>query len=190
MLEFKLNREIYGQAKRGTYIIFPLKYDIHLDLKSLEIEEAQSVDFDSINFADLLVQKCKKENGFVRRYILNKKFPDIHFENGMILPIEEVQLIVFDNQIAFLDLLITYENNQWRDVYHFINPGYVDDKRDDLRKEVIASIKNIQAKEYGKIFELYVGSDELAIKETYLFNIGLVTRRFKNLKTAEQCCFF
>lgn len=43
MLEFKLNREIYGQAKRGTYIIFPLKYDIHLDLKSLEIEEAQSV---------------------------------------------------------------------------------------------------------------------------------------------------
>ena len=64
----------------------------------------------------------------------------------MILPIEEVQLIVFDNQIAFLDLLITYENNQWRDVYHFINPGYVDDKRDDLRKEVIASIKNIQAK--------------------------------------------
>lgn len=189
MLEFKLNREIYGQAKRGTYIIFPLKYDIHLDLKSLEIEEAQSVDFDSINFADLLVQKCKKENGFVRRYILNKKFPDIHFENGMILPIEEVQLIVFDNQIAFLDLLITYENNQWRDVYHFINPGYVDDKRDDLRKEVIASIKNIQAKEYGKIFELYVGSDELAIKETYLFNIGLVTRRFKNLKTAEQVAF-
>lgn len=78
-----------------------MKYDIHLDLKSLEIEEAQSVDFDSINFADLLVQKCKKENGFVRRYILNKKFPDIHFENGMILPIEEVQLIVFDNQIAF-----------------------------------------------------------------------------------------
>lgn len=65
MLEFKLNREIYGQAKRGTYIIFLLKYDIHLDLKSLEIEEAQSVDFDSINFADLLVQKCKKENGFV-----------------------------------------------------------------------------------------------------------------------------
>ena len=38
MLEFKLNKEIYGQAKRGTYIIFPLKYDIHLDLKSLEIE--------------------------------------------------------------------------------------------------------------------------------------------------------
>ena len=65
MLEFKLNREIYGQAKRGTYIIFPLKYDIHLD---------------SINFADLLVQKCKKENGFVRRYILNKKFPDIHLK--------------------------------------------------------------------------------------------------------------
>lgn len=147
------------------------------------------MDFDSINFADLLVQKCKKENGFVRRYILNKKFPDIHFENGMILPIEEVQLIVFDNQIAFLDLLITYENKQWRDVYHFINPGYVDDKRDDLRKEVIESIKNIQAKEYGKIFELYVGSDELAIKETYLFNIGLVTRRFKNLKTAEQVAF-
>ena len=75
-------------------------------------------------------------------------------------------------------------------MYHFINPGYVDDKRDDLRKEVIASIKNIQAKEYGKIFELYVGSDELAIKETYLFNIGLVTRRFKNFKkSAEQVAF-
>ena len=107
MLEFKLNREIYSQAKRGTYIIFPLKYNINLDLKTLEIEEAQSVDFESINFADLLVQKCKKENGFVRRYILNKKFPDIHFENGTILPIEEAQLIVFDNRIAFLDLLIT-----------------------------------------------------------------------------------
>lgn len=61
MLEFKLNREIYGQAKRGTYIIFPLKYDIHLDLKSLEIEEAQSVDFDSINFQIYWYKSVKRK---------------------------------------------------------------------------------------------------------------------------------
>ena len=46
-----------ARPKRGTYIIFPLKYDIHLDLKSLEIEEAQSVDFDSINFCRFIGTK-------------------------------------------------------------------------------------------------------------------------------------
>ena len=73
------------------------------------------------------MQKCKIENGFVKRFILEQKVEDICFkkketentetkyaETGKVerIPVEEVQLFIFDNGIALLSMLLVYENVQ------------------------------------------------------------------------------
>lgn len=153
MNEFQENREIYRSALRGTYIIMTLKYSQKLDLKELKVEQSHEGPFLSDDWTDLLVQKCKIENGFVKRFILEQKVEDICFkkketentetkyaETGKVerIPVEEVQLFIFDNGIALLSMLLVYENVQTPYIYDFINPGYVNDQKEDLCKNVVS----------------------------------------------------
>lgn len=189
MNEFESNREYYKNAKRGTYIIFPLKYYDKLNLKNIEIDNAESCDFKSDDISDLLIQKCKEDNGFVRSFILKKELNSIKFDDGQSIPVEQLQLFIFKNGIAFLSALLIYENNHTQYVYEFINPGYVNDQKDDLRKDIITEVQSIRVNGQNSIFKMYVGTPELAIKESYLFNVAIVNKRFKQLETLERVTF-
>lgn len=44
---------------------------------------------------------------------------------------EEVQRVMFDDEIAILSMLLVYENAQILCAYDFTNPGYVNDQEGD-----------------------------------------------------------
>lgn len=47
MNEFNDNRQVYSDSIRGTYVIFPLKYDSSLNLTELTIDGVENADFSS-----------------------------------------------------------------------------------------------------------------------------------------------
>ena len=100
MNEFNDNRQVYSDSIRGTYVIFPLKYESSLNLTELTIDGAENADFSSYDMSDILARRCRKENGFVRRYILNSCIDDVHFSDGKILAVNESQLYVFNNKTS------------------------------------------------------------------------------------------
>ena len=48
MNEFNANRQVYSDSIRGTYVIFPLKYESSLNLTELTIDGAENADFSCI----------------------------------------------------------------------------------------------------------------------------------------------
>ena len=120
MSEFEENREVYQKSSRGTYIIFPLKYDKEMKLKELTLDDAKEEAFVSEDWSDLLIKRCKGQERFVRRFILEKKIDSIRFEDGTQIPVEQLQVFVFENGIAFLSVLLVYENSRVQYVYDFI----------------------------------------------------------------------
>lgn len=189
MGEFEDNKEIYQKSIRGTYIIFPLKYDRTQKLQTLNIDDSEELDFISQDWSDLLIKKCRKDGNFVRRFILNEKIDDIKYDDKPDIMVDEVQLVVFNNGIAFLSVLLVYENAQTSCVYDIINPGYLENKNRELCNNVIKYLKKISVQEEKDIFRVYASSNELAIKETYLLNAAIVGKRFHSLETMEKAAF-
>ena len=54
MNEFNDNRQVYYNSLRGTYVIFPLKYEKKLNLAELKIDGAESGDFSSYDMSDII----------------------------------------------------------------------------------------------------------------------------------------
>lgn len=189
MSEFEENREVYQKSSRGTYIIFPLKYDKEMKLKELTLDDAKEEAFVSEDWSDLLIKRCKGQERFVRRFILEKKIDSIRFEDGTQIPVEQLQVFVFENGIAFLSVLLVYENSRVQYVYDFINPGYVNDGREKLRTQVVTLAKELKVNGMDGIFRMYVEAEENAIKESYLFHAALVEKRFDHLETLEKTSF-
>lgn len=189
MNEFNDNRQVYSDSIRGTYVIFPLKYESSLNLTELTIDGVENADFSSYDMSDILARRCRKENGFVRRYILNSCIDDVHFSDGKILAVNEGQLYVFNNKIAFFTVLVTYDNADAGYIDKLINPGYVQNYNRSFEENVIKAVSNISIGGVSNIFRLYVDDMKLAVKETYLFNVALVRRRFNELKTIERITF-
>lgn len=192
MSEFTENQTVYAKALRGTYIIFPLKYKQKLDILNMTVSDAVERNFRSLDWSDLLVQKCKREQGFVKRFVLEKQVESIQFDEKKTvieIPVVEVELFVFENGIAMLSMLLVYENAKTPYIYEFINPGYVNDQKEGLRKKVIYLVKSIRINGKENILSLYVGAEDMAVKEAYLFNVALVTQRFNNLETLRKTSF-
>lgn len=189
MNEFNDNRQVYSDSIRGTYVIFPLKYESSLNLTELTIDGVENADFSSYDMSDILARRCRKENGFVRRYILNSCIDDVHFLDGKILAVNESQLYVFNNKIAFFTVLVTYDNADACYIDKLINPGYVQNYNRSFEENVIKTVSNISIGGVSNIFRLYVDDMKLAVKETYLFNVALVSRRFNELETIERITF-
>lgn len=140
----------------------------------------------------------------MKRFILEQKVEDICFkkketENTEIkyaetekmerIPVEEVQLFIFDNGIALFSMLLVYENVQTPYIYDFINPSYVNDQKEDLRKNVVSLVKSIHVNGRENVLSLYVGSEDMAVKESYVFNAAFVTKRFRDLETLDKTTF-
>ncbi|MDD7334653.1 MAG: hypothetical protein SOV61_00375 [Lachnospiraceae bacterium] len=189
MSEFDENRALYKNAKRGTYIIFPLKYRGQFDFSTWIVLDSTEEDFRSDDLSAILIQKCSRENGFVKRFVFEHPMNGVTYDDGQVIPIEEMQLFVFNNEIAFLTVLLVYDNAQTRYIYELINPGYLDDKKDDLQRDIDAFVKNINVNGQKSVFELYVGQIKFAIKESYAFNVAIVNKRFNQLETIEKASY-
>ena len=123
---------------RGLYIIFPFRYrdsfqSIAIDDKDKEIPP---LIFDSGDFIELLSVKCRNGN-FVKRFNLNSKLEEIKeewyrkAEASKIYHLNDLQLFIFNNGIAFITTYFAYKNEDVDKVYQLINPGYVKEKSEE-----------------------------------------------------------
>ena len=189
MREFEENREVYQKALRGTYVIVPLKYADEMSLENVRIDGAMEKDFSSDDWSDLLVKKCEKKDEFVRWFLLPNNHEIIHFQEGINVSIDQKQIFVFEKGIAFLAILLVYDNAKAKYVYEIINPGYLEEKKEELRKNIMLWIDAISVCGQHSVFMPYVGKEELTVKEAYLFHCALVGKRFQNLETMERVAF-
>lgn len=86
-------------------------------------------------------------------------------------------------------MLVTYDNADAGYIDKLINPGYVQNYNHSFEENVIKAVSNISIGGVSNIFRLYVDDMKLAVKETYLFNVALVSRRFNELETIERITF-
>lgn len=189
MNEFTESREVYKHSLRGTYIIIPLKYSKNLKLPTVKIDNAVEKSLSSDSWSDLLVQRYEKSDCYGKRFVLDNEIREILFDDGGRIPVDEVQLFMFDNQIAFLTAFLVYENEDVQYVYKFVNPGYVNDEKEYLRKQIVSVVNEISVGGQKGLFKVYVSSEELAIKEAYLFNAAMVEKRFLELETIDRITF-
>ena len=72
-----------------------------------------------------------------------------------------------------------------------VSPKFKPEPKENLTFEenVIKAVSNISIGGVSNIFRLYVDDMKLAVKETYLFNVALVSRRFNELETIERITF-
>lgn len=189
MREFEENRKVYQKALRGTYIIVPLKYIDEIQLEKMQIDGATEKDFSSDDWSDLLVKKCEKKDTFVRWFLLPNENESIQIQDGVNITIAQKQIFAFEKGIAFLSILLTYDNAKTQYVYEIINPGYLEEKKEELRKNILSWINAISICGQHSVFMPYVGKEELTVKEAYLFHCALVGKRFQNIETMEKLAF-
>lgn len=61
---------------RSTYIITPLIATSQFNIKELNIKGAEELGFDSDSMSDLIRHKCAMDQGFVRRFRLEREGDD------------------------------------------------------------------------------------------------------------------
>ena len=116
MIKYWENTTNTDNIDRGLYIILPLRYqgsfqDIFIAEHDKEISQ---LSFDSADFTELLSVKCRRGN-FVKRFSINGKIKEISdnwyskVEASEIYQINDVQLFVFNNGIAFLTIYLAYK---------------------------------------------------------------------------------
>jgi len=188
MIEFEENKNIYEKAKRSTYVIFPLKHD-NIDLINLKIENSTGEDFFSNDLTDFLQFKFRKESGFVRRFRLSNNIQSLRTKEDEIVPVLQTELFVFNNGIAFLAILLQYENTQANFIYDLVQPGYINSQNKSQISSMVSVIDTITVNGKNNLFRIYASSKEMSIKESYLFNATFVNKRFRNLNTLNKITF-
>lgn len=187
---------------RGLYMILPLRYRGSFQSVSIsETEEISKLVFDSSDFTELLSVKCRKEN-FVKRFSMNSKVQAVRENwNGEVsrewnqeiseaFRLDDLQLFIFHNGIAFLTVYIAYKNKDVGEIYRFINPGYVDENSKD-KKTVQDLLLEVLEKDIFRLIQekigLYVSwftqdseSKKYIIKEAYRLNISALPKRFQD----------
>ena len=168
---------------RNTYIILPLKSTIPLDIRTYAIAYADQTDadkkrraltagflnsyipsaeeigFDSDSLSDLVRHKCYRQQGFVRRFRLNREGITADFSDGYSLAVQDIQLTVFENGIGFLAVMFCVPEEEIKRIYDFVNPGYLKDKDADLQERFIALLRERVLEGTG--FDFYVeGKDK------------------------------
>ena len=142
-----------NKIARGLYIIFPFRYQgsfqsIAIDDKDKEIPP---LIFDSGDFIELLSVKCRNGN-FVKRFDLNSKLEEIKeewyrkAEASKIYHLNDLQLFIFNNGIAFITTYFAYKNEDVDKVYQLINPGYVKEKSEEMKQAQEELLEVLEAK--------------------------------------------
>lgn len=189
MTEFETKHPFFASSLRATFLILPLIAPNGGNLRTLAISGAEDIGFDSESMSDLIRHKCGRQQGFVRRFRLADAGLEARFTDGPTLRAEDAQLIAFENGVGFLALLFRVPDKEIDKIYGFVNPGYLQDKDEQIQQRFIDELR---AKALaGTGFELYVeGADKkLAVKESYLLNAAFTDCRYDELVTLERATF-
>lgn len=190
--EFIKNKKIYTNTKRGTYIILPL---IHANevISSKELNSFTKVDYKCEDLTLLIQNLCKNEH-FVNRYRLELDNNPIYTlltkfnELDNPINIKQLELFIFNHNLAFMVLFFEYPNSKAMDIYNVIQPGYLTTDEPELTKCVnnIISIINQDNELELKLYNNIYMDNKNNIKDSYYFHIGVVDQRFKDLETLDQ----
>lgn len=195
-----------GNIDRGLYIILPLRYQGSFQsiLVDKEDPELPELTFDTSDFTELLSVKCRNGN-FVKRFSVNSKLQEIveawngKAETSKKYQIDDLQLFIFNNGIAFITVYLSYKNKDVNQIYKFINPGYVQESND---KEKLVQDVLLEALE-EKVFELVQkkmkitlswfiqdkDSRKYIIKEAYRLNIASLPKRFEDNEIPKRIAY-
>lgn len=191
---------------RGLYIILPLRYQGSFQsiLVDKEDPELPELTFDSSDFTELLSVKCRNGN-FVKRFSVNSKLQEIveawngKAETSKKYQIDDLQLFIFNNGIAFITVYLSYKNKDVNQIYKFIDPGYVQ-KSNDYEKSVQGVLlKSLEE----RVFELVQkkmkitlswfiqdkDSRKYIIKEAYRLNIASLPKRFEDNEIPKRIAY-
>ncbi|WP_196021904.1 hypothetical protein [Mediterraneibacter faecis] len=208
-----MNRQTYWQnttnpnnIARGLYIIFPFRYQgsfqsIAIDDKDKEIPP---LIFDSGDFIELLSVKCRNGN-FVKRFNLNSKLEEIKeewyrkAEASKIYHLNDLQIFIFNNGIAFITTYFAYKNEDVDKVYQLINPGYVKEKSEEMKQAQEELLEVLEAKTFcfikGKLgltlswFTQDEESKKYIIKEAYRLNVAALPNRFEDNEIPKKIAY-
>lgn len=191
---------------RGLYIILPLRYQgsfqsITVNEKETELPE---LIFDTSDFTELLSVKCRNGN-FVKRVSVNSKLQETieawnrKAEISKKYQIDDLQLFIFNNGIAFITVYLSYKNKDVNQIYKFIDPGYVqksNDNKNSVQEVLLESLEEqvfelVQKK--MKITLSWFTQDENSrkyiIKEAYRLNIASLPKRFEDNEIPKRIAY-
>ena len=195
-----------GNIDRGLYIIIPLRYQgsfqsIAVDEKETELPE---LTFDSSDFTELLSVKCRNGN-FVKRFSVNSKLQEtVEAWNGKAetskkYQIDDLQLFIFNNGIAFITVYLSYKNKDVNQIYKFIDPGYVQKSNDNKNSVQDVLLESLEEKVFGLVqkkmkitlswFIQDKTSRKYIIKEAYRLNMASLPKRFENNEIPKRIAY-
>ena len=195
-----------GNIDRGLYIILPLRYQGSFQsiLVDKEDPELPELTFDSSDFTELLSVKCRNGN-FVKRVSVNSKLQEtVEAWNGKAetskkYEIDDLQLFIFNNGIAFITVYLSYKNKDVNQIYKFIDPGYVQESNDKKKSVQEVLLESLEEKVFGLVqkkmkitlswFIQDKNSRKYIIKEAYRLNIASLPKRFEDNEIPKRIAY-
>ena len=195
-----------GNIDRGLYIILPLRYQGSFQSTTVDKEDPElpELTFDSSDFTELLSVKCRNGN-FVKRVSVNSKLQEtIEAWNGKAetskkYEIDDLQLFIFNNGIAFITVYLSYKNKDVNQIYKFINPGYVQESNDKKKSVQEVLLESLEEKVFGLVqkkmkitlswFIQDENSRKYIIKEAYRLNIASLPKRFEDNEIPKRIAY-
>ena len=58
--------------------------------------------------------------------------------------LDDLQFFIFNNGIAFITIYLSYPNKDVDKIYQFINPGYVQEKSEEMNQVQDALLKSLE----------------------------------------------
>lgn len=191
---------------RGLYIILPLRYQGSFQsiLVDKEDPELPELTFDTSDFTELLSVKCRNGN-FVKRFSVNSKLQETieawneKEETSKKYQIDDLQLFIFNNGIAFITVYLSYKNKDVNQIYKFINPGYVQESNDKEKSVQDVLLKALEEKVFGLVqkkmkitlswFIQDKDSRKYIIKEAYRLNVASLPKRFEDNEIPKRIAY-
>ncbi|RGG16521.1 hypothetical protein DWY56_15380 [Ruminococcus sp. AF25-3LB] len=148
--------------------------------------------------------KCRNGN-FVKRFSVNSKLQEIveawngKAETSKKYQIDDLQLFIFNNGIAFITVYLSYKNKDVNQIYKFINPGYVQESNDKEKLVQDVLLKALEEKVFGLVqkkmkitlswFIQDKDSRKYIIKEAYRLNIASLPKRFEDNEIPKRIAY-
>ena len=195
-----------GNIDRGLYIILPLRYQGSFQFTTVDKEDPElpELTFDTSDFTELLSVKCRNGN-FVKRFSVNSKLQEtIEAWNGKAetskkYEIDDLQLFIFNNGIAFITVYLSYKNKDVNQIYKFIDPGYVQESNDKKKSVQEVLLESLEEKVFGLVqkkmkitlswFIQDENSRKYIIKEAYRLNIASLPKRFEDNEIPKRIAY-
>lgn len=219
MTEYDELKKVFEQAKYGSYLLIPFKYnedDFRLDwleantekmpLTTMDINESVKQTMNAENTPNVISRyklpkemlikeiagNAEKEIADLQFYVCEKKKPDDYTERRR-FELEDSFIYVFHTQVAFLCLGIRYANIEILDC--ICNLGYVNRKAVYFYRNKEGNIREFWLEEMvielckKAGLECFYQSESSIFLESYIYNVAVVKERFRYMETIRQAVF-